>query len=317
MKVMTVGLGVIGSIYASVFQEAGHEVEHFIRESKRNSCPKVLNIEMLDGRYSKTGIEKNNTYKVNIAQKNSTYDFIFISVSAGKLEGVIKSLNENNIKGTLVIFCGIWENRNYIEKVLEGWDYILGYPVAGGNFKNKALNGVIFDHIMLESRNKATIKNYDLLLQLFASAGVDIECPYDMLEWIWIHMAINAAVVSVAGKNGDISDTSKSAENAMNSPKILSETVRAIRETINIIGSRGVDIKKYKEEIAPYKIPAPIAGIVMSKMFQKNELTRKIMLLHSNIDDLLYVCKSVYCCGKENHIDAPIFNNSYNEIISR
>ena len=34
-----------------------------------------------------------------------------------------------------------------------------------------------------------------------------LEKPYDMLEWIWIHMAINAAVISVIGKNGDINDS--------------------------------------------------------------------------------------------------------------
>mgnify|MGYP000949826900 FL=1 len=33
-------------------------------------------------------------------------------------------------------------------------------------------------------------------------------------------------------------------------------------------------------------------------MFVNNELTRKIMQLHSNVEDLIYVCKSVYDCGK-------------------
>ena len=27
---------------------------------------------------------------------------------------------------------------------------------------------------------------------------------YDMIEWIWIHMAINAGVTSTAGRNGKI-----------------------------------------------------------------------------------------------------------------
>ena len=54
-------------------------------------------------------------------------------------------------------------------------------------------------------------------------------------------------------------------------------------------------------------------------MFRANELTRKIMLLHSNVDDLLYVCKNVHDFGARNQIDAPIFYKNYetmNEKIS-
>ena len=31
MKILVVGLGVIGTTYAYLFEKAGHEVEHFIR----------------------------------------------------------------------------------------------------------------------------------------------------------------------------------------------------------------------------------------------------------------------------------------------
>ncbi len=32
MKILVIGLGTIGSIYGYVFQKAGHEVEHYLRE---------------------------------------------------------------------------------------------------------------------------------------------------------------------------------------------------------------------------------------------------------------------------------------------
>gem|GEM_PF-3814209 len=35
MKILILGLGVIGTTYAYLFQKAGAETEHFIRESKR------------------------------------------------------------------------------------------------------------------------------------------------------------------------------------------------------------------------------------------------------------------------------------------
>ena len=49
-------------------------------------------------------------------------------------------------------------------------------------------------------------------------------------------------------------------------------------------------------------------------MFRKNELTRRIMTLHCNLGDLLYVCKSVYDCGKKNHVEAPLFYSNYEAV---
>jgi len=155
MKIMILGIDVIGTIYGYVFQKAGHQVEHFVRESKRDSVQKNLDIKMLDGRYKKKGKNTKDTYMVNIALPNNSYDFILISVSVGKLERAIKTLNENNIKGTIILFNGIWEEKNSIDKIMNNRKYILGYPVAGGNIKDALLDCVLFDHIMLESERKA------------------------------------------------------------------------------------------------------------------------------------------------------------------
>jgi len=37
---------------------------------------------------------------------------------------------------------------------------------------------------------------------LFGSCGISLERPHDMLEWIWLHMAINAGVGAVAAMDG-------------------------------------------------------------------------------------------------------------------
>ena len=53
MRICVVGLGVIGTTYGYVFQKAGHQVEHLLREEKKSKAPKSLNISLLDGRYNK------------------------------------------------------------------------------------------------------------------------------------------------------------------------------------------------------------------------------------------------------------------------
>ena len=63
------------------------------------------------------------------------------------------------------------------------------------------LNCVLFDHIMLESKDKAKIHNYDELIKLLDSADIKEEIPNDMFEWIWIHMAINAGVCTTKARS--------------------------------------------------------------------------------------------------------------------
>lgn len=314
MKILIVGLGVIGSTYGYLFQSAGHQVEHLIRNNSRNSPIAELNVTLLDGRINPKGEMRHGIYPIKHAVPSENYDFIFVSVPAGKLPDVMASLKKQNMHGTVLVSCGIWEDRSYLEKTMEGWKYVLGYPVAGGNISGSALRCCVFEHFMLEARGKTDISNYDGLVQLFTDCGIKPEIPFDMLEWIWLHMAINAGVITTAGKYGNVQDTSAAAEKIMGSSKALSEVVLSIRETTNIIASRGVCLKNYRNELLPYKIPSKIAGLIMKKMFANNRLTREIMTLHNNLDDLLFVCKSVYECGRENQVQAPNFYASYRAV---
>lgn len=317
MRVLIIGSGVIGTTYGYIFQKEGHDVEHLIRDDKKETIQDTIKINLLDGRLNKKGQNKTDNYNVKIAEENSSYDFIFISVSSGKIENVLETLNEKKISGTLVIMSGIWKDKKSIDSMLKEYKYIFGYPVAGGNKKCDELNCCVFDHIMLERKEKSNIDNYDKLLQLLESSKLKVEIPFDMIEWIWIHIAINAAVITTAARYGDVNNPSSSAKNLMASSKILAEAVLSIRETLKIVRKRNVNLKNYNNELFVYKIPSRISGIIMKRMFKNNNLTREIMTLHNNIDDLFYVAKSVYYFGKKNKIDAPIFYENYENLESK
>ncbi|MBO6229286.1 MAG: hypothetical protein J6O50_01860 [Ruminiclostridium sp.] len=179
---------------------------------------------------------------------------------------------------------------------------------------NGRLNCVLFDHIMLESSEKAKITNYDDLLSLLDSADIKQEVPYDMFEWIWVHMAINAGVTSTAAREGRIDDPNRLARELMSDSKALTMAVKCIRETLKTVSARGVDLKKYNNEIFPYKIPSGIAGIAMKKLFAGNELTSRIMTLHNDVNDILYGCRCVYDEGKKHDLQMPLFYRNMDKV---
>jgi len=133
VKIAILGLGVIGTTYAYAFQKVGHKVEHVLRDSKRNNAPKSLSVDLLDGRYHSKGENKHDTYEVHVAEADSEYDFIFLSVRHGFVKEAVETLRKNNIKGTLVFFCNFWNTRKEVQEWAEDYDYILAFPTAGGH----------------------------------------------------------------------------------------------------------------------------------------------------------------------------------------
>ena len=226
MKICILGLGVIGTSYGYIFQKAGHQVEHLVRENKKQDVPSKLDITILDGRYNNKGEEKTDTYAVNLAKPNTNYDFILLSVASGRIEDAIATFSQNNITGSLLLFCNFWNSREEIEKMVGNFRYIIGFPTAGGSLIEKKLICVLFDHIMIESEEKAIIPNYKDLLELLKSADIKAEIPYDMVEWIWIHMAINAGVTSTAARKGKIDDPKHLAISLMQDSHALSIAVK-------------------------------------------------------------------------------------------
>lgn len=315
MKIAVLGLGVIGTTYAYALQKAGHETFHIVREGK--NVPSSITVHLLDGRYNPKGEEKDDDYSVRIASQNGEYDFILISVASGKLKEAMRTLRERNLKGTVILFCNFWNERKEVEEIVGDFEYITAFPTAGGHMEKEGkLNCVLFDHIMLESREKARIKNYNELVSMLDSANIKQEIPYDMFEWIWIHMAINAGVTSTAAREGNIDDPNRLARELMADSKALTMAVKCIRETLKTVSARGVELKKYNNEIFPYKIPAGIAGIAMKKLFAGNELTSRIMTLHNDVKDIVYGCRCVYDEGKRHGLELPLFYGNMDKVFS-
>ena len=316
MKIAILGLGVIGTTYAYALQKAGCDTYHIVRPGKE--IPSEIQVDLLDGRYNPKGEEKDGTYKVKTASDNESFDFILISVASGKLEEAMETLRARDLKGTVILFCNFWNERKEVEEIVGDYEYITAFPTAGGNMQEDGrLNCVLFDHIMLEGRDKAKIHNYDDLISLLDSADIKQEIPYDMFEWIWVHMAINAGVTSTAAREGKIDDPNRLARKLMADSKALTMAVKCIRETLKTVSARGVDLKRYNNEIFPYKIPSEIAGIAMKRLFAGNELTSRIMTLHNDVKDIMYGCRCVYDEGKKHGLSLPLFYGNMDRVFSR
>ena len=54
----------------------------------------------------------------------------------------------------------------------------------------------------------------------------------------------------------------------------------------------------------------------MKMLFASNELTSRIMTLHSDVNDILYGCKCVYDEGKKRGLELPLFYKNMERIMA-
>lgn len=302
MNILIFGTGVIGCTYGYAFKQMGAKVSHFIRTEKRQKYPRTISISLLDGR------EKEITRKCDLYTIEQTSDFLFdlilLSVPNYQLKESMEDLTRSNIEGPILLFCNIWEDKVSIEYMMKGKNYILGFPVAGGSFQknHSELNCVLFRILYLEKKKNTKSLNYKLIAAFFHSCSFSIETPYDMLQWIWIHIAINIGLLNSIIYNGGIENSEIAVKKVISSSKELKRAIKEIRICMKIVKKRGVKFKYFIDEIILFYLPAMISVPIIKNIFKNNILTREIILLHNNKNDLLYQRQELVETGKKNNI---------------
>ena len=73
MKILILGLGVIGSTYGYILRKSGHDVAHYIRPTSQNHATESLSVSLLDGRNDKKGLQTEDHYPVMHATPGSRF----------------------------------------------------------------------------------------------------------------------------------------------------------------------------------------------------------------------------------------------------
>jgi len=305
MRVLVFGAGAIGSIYGFFLALAGNQVVHFVRPSRSAQLKNGLRARILDGRSPKDIKQTDTIYQIRTITDFRTerqFDLTVVSVKHHALAGALRALGESDPSGDVLFFNGLWTDYAPLDPLIARERYLWGYPVAGGHvdYEKARLEGAILDNVLLAETDGKQTERLSRIKALFTNAGLAVESPKNILHWIWIHMAINAGVISTCLKYG-------SASAFMDSSKALREGILTIRETLKVAAAKGANLDECKDEIRNFYLPTFISSLAFKRVFKKNLLARRIMELHNNLDDLYGLCSDVYQSAKEMGISTPRF----------
>ncbi|WP_326513913.1 ketopantoate reductase family protein [Clostridium intestinale] len=233
-KILIFGAGVIGSIYAIKFIEAGLDVTIFARSNRF----KVLKENGLQ--YSEKGTVK--SIKVNVIDKlenDDVYDFIFVTVHYNQSESALLALKDNQSKNIVMMTntsmgFSTWQN-------IVGDRILPAFPGFGGQIKDGILYARFASKFLIATMfgeiSGLETERVEKLSKIFKTAKLPYTINKDMKAYLITHSISDIALLGglYFENNINYEKTAKTRQTAYKITITLKTYLRAIQKA-------GVDI---------------------------------------------------------------------------
>ncbi|MEK4008981.1 ketopantoate reductase family protein [Paenibacillus sp. FSL H3-0333] len=268
MRILFFGRGVISTQYAWAFEQAGHTVEFYVRQGRKETFGSSIGLEMWDARKGKQLIKEHWNVKLH-EEIRPDYDLIIVSVNTEQLPAAAQLLSTTAGNTPVLIFNNLWQDLKSSISPLSMNNVVFGFPGGGGGIEDNRLRGGFLKMLFLEQPRVGTETINNKVKELLESAHFKIRWIKDMQNWLWNHFAMNAAMETEVLRRGSfpaILDHSDSFANVG----------RNMREIIPVIKARGG--KADATSLLLTKIPPVLLGTLFNKLvFAKGSLPRLFM----------------------------------------
>ncbi|MEK4044680.1 2-dehydropantoate 2-reductase N-terminal domain-containing protein [Paenibacillus sp. FSL H8-0048] len=268
MRILFFGRGVISAQYAWAFEQAGHTVEFYVRQGRKETFGSSIELEMWDARKGKQLIKESWNVKLH-EEIRPNYDLIIVSVNTEQLPAAAQLLSTHAGNTPVLIFNNLWQDLKSSISPLSMNNVVFGFPGGGGGIEDNRLRGGFLKMLFLEQPRVGTEPINNKVKELFESAHFKIKWIKDMQNWLWNHFAMNAAMETEVLRLGSFAAL-------MNDSDSFANVGRNMREIIPVIKARGGNADM--TSLLLTKIPPALLGTLFNKLvFAKGSLARLFM----------------------------------------
>jgi len=303
MKILIVGAGIIGTIYGWAFAEAGHEVTHLVRPGRAANYQDGFKIDMYDVRkgHKKDFIGYYPICVTETVNPTDGYELVIVPTKHYHLLETLEKLVPQTGNADYWLLTQNWDGTEAVNAILSPSRYVYGDAKAGGKFEGNTLIATLasVDIGQVDGRHDTCLNK---VLALCKSAQVEVTIQENILHYLWVQYAITGGLWPALVKAGSL-------EAVFANQQVGAQGVRAVRECLEVLTRRGVDLKKYPET-KMYQNTAPlglwIAGLVLKAMFRFNKLVQRSSL--HGLDDAREVKAFYYDLlntGRKLGVDMP------------
>lgn len=229
MRLLVYGAGVIGSLYARLFSEAGFNVTIYARGNRLAELnEKGLIYEDKNG---------NKTIRISVIDKiddNDYYDYIFLTVRSEQAEAALNKLIIN-ISPSIVTMINTSKEYSYWEEIAGKGRILPAFPGAGGSIDGGILHAKLTPSIIQPTtfgEIDGIIRNRTIQLKkIFKKSKIPFQVIKNMHYWQISHLGL---VVPIA----DAYYLAKDARTVFKEKDIMMQTAVSFRRNFKILSNK-------------------------------------------------------------------------------
>ena len=281
MKILMIGRGVISTIYGWTLEQAGHEVEFFVRPGRAAAYEAAVNLDLVDARRRPWGERVSESWPVRYREElpaDHDFDLILVSLPHHRLTDAASFLAPLIGAATVLVFGNIWAEPLDAIEPLPANQVAWGSPGAGGGFgADGVLRGLLSSWVVFGSLGHAPAQREQAARQAFRSAGFRIREQPDIRGWLWLHFISNAGLHSQGMRVGALADL-------LGSTGDLREALLATRELLPLLEARGIDLRRHRRGVLPFRAPTWLTAPALSWLLAHVTPARITFEAHSDPD---------------------------------
>lgn len=148
--------------------------------------------------------------------------------------------------------------------------YLWGYSAASGGRRGDELLINMAATVRLGELDGAETPRLQAIIDLFARAGIRGEVQANIIEWLWVHHAINAGTIGTALYAGGIREATEDV-------RLMRRGMLATREALAVVRARGVNLAHYRDAQSILRIPSLLGALAYRRKLTKTEMGRRVM----------------------------------------
>jgi 2-dehydropantoate 2-reductase len=302
MKILMFGRGVIAVAHGWALERAGHEIEFYVRPGRAVEYGNTVDLELLDARRRLRGERVAEKWPVRYRESlepDHDFDLIVVSVQHYGFAEAMSFLAPRVGKATVLVFNNLWVEPSAAVEALPAGQVAWGFPGAGGGVGDDGvMRAVLLPLAFFGTLGGPPTEREQAVRTVFRQAGFKIRENDDFRGWLWIHFTQNAGLHTQSLKLGSLAALA-------GKPRSVREAILATRELLPLAEARGVDLRRHRGDLMPFKAPLWLTAPVLAWLFGHFPPVRMSMASHANSEELRAVCRDTLAEARRLGVSVP------------
>jgi 2-dehydropantoate 2-reductase len=243
MKTLIVGMGNIGVIHGWALSESAADITHVVRKASLGKYSGGVEMDVLDmrGDLPRSYRTSYRPKVIDAVAPGQGYELVIVATNHFQAASAVCQYRDLVPEADFLMFTANWEGPGEIDALLPRSRYLWGFSVSSGG---RGADGAIYANIQKQYRigelDGSRTPRLERITTMFGSAGLTADIKTNIIEWLWVHHAIDAGAIGTALYIGGFPGKDSGLE-------VWVLMVRAVKDALAVLQKRGVDVRAYAD----------------------------------------------------------------------